>query len=420
MLFLFVNFTKGTAMDCSHKFDNPFRPGAGHKPPYLAGRVNEYKEFDRLVKQEVILENMVLTGLRGVGKTVLLDSLKPRALEAGWLWIGTDLSESATLSEDSIAVRLLTDLSVITSSFVIHRQEIAKIGFGSSDSVSETVLNYNTLRHFYDNTPGLVHDKLKSVLENSWRVISSSGKKGVIFAYDEAQNLIDHASKEQYPLSLLLDVFQSLQKKEIPFLLLLTGLPTLFPKLIEARTFAERMFRVVFLDKLTGQESRDAIVKPIECDACPVKLSESTINLIVDLSGGYPYFIQFMCREIYDAFLQKMDNGETLSVPIDEIMIKLDTDFFAGRWSKVTDRQKTLLYVVSQLDTCSSEFTVAEIVALSRNFMQKPFSNSHVNQMLSSLSNSGLVYKNRHGRYSFAVPLMCQFVNRQPSDDLVF
>ncbi|MBI5783218.1 MAG: ATP-binding protein [Gammaproteobacteria bacterium] len=80
-------------------------------PPYLAGREQEIKEFRRLLEQDTILENMVLTGLRGSGKTVLLDTLKPLAMAEGWLWVGTDLSESSSISEENIATRLLTDLS---------------------------------------------------------------------------------------------------------------------------------------------------------------------------------------------------------------------------------------------------------------------------------------------------------------------
>ena len=80
------------------EFPNPFRPGAGHSPPYLAGRKRERNEFLRLLGQRTILENMVLTGLRGVGKTVLLDSFQPLAREKGWLWISADLSESASRS----------------------------------------------------------------------------------------------------------------------------------------------------------------------------------------------------------------------------------------------------------------------------------------------------------------------------------
>ena len=72
-------------------FRNPFRPGAGHTPPYLAGREGEDLAFRRLLDQDIIFENLILTGLRGVGKTVLLDALKPVAIQHGWLWVGTDL-----------------------------------------------------------------------------------------------------------------------------------------------------------------------------------------------------------------------------------------------------------------------------------------------------------------------------------------
>lgn len=100
---------------------NPFRPGAGHMPPYLAGRDNETKQFLKLLEQKTILSNMVLTGLRGVGKTVLLDTFKPLALQRKWLWVGTDLSEAASINEDAVAQRLLTDLSVVTAGLTIRR-----------------------------------------------------------------------------------------------------------------------------------------------------------------------------------------------------------------------------------------------------------------------------------------------------------
>ncbi|MCY4482938.1 MAG: hypothetical protein OXC12_08690 [Spirochaetaceae bacterium] len=123
-------------------------------------------------------------------------------------------------------------------------------------------------------------------------------------------------------------------------MLVLSGLPTLFPKLVEARTYSERMFRVVFLQSLDRNASEDAIRRPIEAAACPLQLDDDAVSTIVTMSGGYPYFIQFICREVYEA--------------------------------------------------CS-----------------------HVNQMLVALASQGLVYKNRHGRYSFAVPLLGRFVRRQ-------
>ncbi len=396
------------------KFKNPYRPGAGHMPPYLAGREEEFKEFARLLEQDTILENMVLTGLRGVGKTVLLERFKPLAMESGWLWVGADLSESASISEEAIATRLLADLAVATSGFETDIDvEERSPGFSATPTrTSKMSLSHGVLEAVYSQTPGLVLDKLKAVLEFVFNVVDRHGRKRIIFAYDEAQNLSDHAHKDEFPLSLLLDVFQSLQRKNIPFMLILTGLPTLFPKLVEARTFSERMFRVVMLGRLDRKGSEDAILKPIETANCPVRFDEQSVGVVCDQSGGYPYFIQFICREVFDVFIQQTSENEAASVPVDAIQQKLDTDFFSGRWGKATDRQRHLLWVIATLGKDDEEFTIQQIVAQSKHLPGKSFSSSHVNQMLASLSDQGLIYKNRFGKYSFAVPLLAGFIQR--------
>lgn len=401
-------------------FHNPFRPGAGHMPIYLAGRENEKIEFSHLLKQDVILQNLILTGLRGVGKTVLLETLKPLSIAAGWLWVGTDLSETSSISENNLCTRILADLSVITSSVIIGVSDRQHLGFLSESSLVHTTLDFEMLRRIFEITPGLPSDKLKAVLEFTWAAIKPSGRRGVVFAYDEAQNLADHSAKEEYPLSLLLDVFQSLQRKNMPYILALSGLPTLFPKLVEARTYSERMFHVMFLNQLNDTDSRAAILRPIEVSQPAVAFDEHSVSRIVGLSGGYPYFIQFICREVFDAWIQNLQAGKEPRVSFDAVIRKLDADFFAGRWARVTDRQRELLSVVASLENSNEEFTVQEVVKTSRGKLEKPFSSSHVNQIFSSLISSGLIYRNRHGRYSFAVPLLADFIKRQQSQYSLF
>jgi hypothetical protein len=401
-------------------FSNPFRPGAGHRPPYLAGRLLEKDEFRRLLSQTVITDNLILTGLRGVGKTVLLEELKPMALADGWLWVGTDMSESATISESNIAQRLIADLSVVTSSIKIGEDKQQKIGFIGDEKNSDVTLSYEFLIDAYNKAPGLTIDKLKSVFGVVAPCVSLVGKKGIVFAYDEAQNLADHAQKEQYPLSILLDLFQSIQRQNVPFLLVLSGLPTLFPKLVEARTYAERMFRVLFLKQLSEAETRLAIERPVQETGCPVSFNGPAVTMIYKYSGGYPYFIQFICRESFDAYLQQVADGKAPSVPITGIIRKLDTDFFAGRWARVTDRQQQLLYVIANLGDDDVEFSVQEIMAKSEEISDKPFGRSHINQILTSLISAGLVYRDRHGKYLFAVPLMADFIKRTVKIDATF
>lgn len=396
------------------KIQNPFRPGAGHMPPYLAGRDDEKREFLRLLDQDTIIENAILTGLRGLGKTVLLETFKPLAIREGWLWAGTDLSESTSVSEENLAIRLLTDLSVVTSSMVIGYSETTSMGLAAESESSPITLTYSTLMKIYESIPGLVIDKLKGVFDVVWPQVKKLKKRGLIFAYDEAQNLADHSAKEQYPMSLLLDLFQSIQRKDIPFMLVLTGLPVLLPKLVESRTYAERMFRVISLDALSRDETIEAIRVPIRESESPFCIDDKSYSVLWEITKGYPYFIQFACRECFDVWVQSANEDEILSpIPADAIIRKLDTDFFAGRWAKATDRQRDLLGVVSQLKNCDAEFSVQDIIESEPNRkLEKSFSSSHVNQILSSLISAGLVYKNRHGRYSLAVPLLGDFIRR--------
>ena len=393
-------------------FNNPFRPGAGQKPPYLAGREAETNVFRSLLQQKPVLKNLVLTGLRGVGKTVLLDAFKPIAIENGWFWAGINLSESASVSEQSFSIRLLVDISAITSPFTIQREERKTIGFLPESTVTEIKLTYEVLQRIYATAPGLESDKLKRVLETVWGVVKSK-IKGIVLAYDESQILKDKAAETQFPLSLLLEIIQFLQRKEIPFLLVLTGLPALSQNLVEARTYAERMFQVIHLSKLNDHDAKQAILKPIDDEkSCPVTFSALEVSEIIKYSSGYPYFVQFFCREVFDLALQQTEAGLDPYIKIADFVHKLDSDFYAGRWSRVTERQRGLLCVIAKLPTANEEFTIKEIVAKSIE-INNPFKQAYVNNILVKLIDFGLLYKNSRGKYSFAVPLLAEYINRQ-------
>lgn len=112
-------------------------------------------------------------------------------------------------------------------------------------------------------------------------------------------------------------------------MLLPSGLSTLFPGLVEERTFAERMFRVVTLDRLDAPSCRDAMIKPIEeAEDCPVRFRDESVDLAYRATARYPYFVQFFCREAFDVWAVNRE----ASVPVEEIQRNLDADFFAGRW----------------------------------------------------------------------------------------
>ncbi|MCY4244303.1 MAG: ATP-binding protein [Gammaproteobacteria bacterium] len=397
--------------------DNPYRPGAAHAPPYLAGRDAERREFSRLLKQTQVLENLVLTGIRGVGKTVLMrEELRKEAIKNGWFWVTSDISEAVSISEDHLVTRLLTDLNTFSGNWEYTANERHPLGFTDHSERRVIRFDFETMRALFEHQPGLASDKLKRVLLVAWDLMQQHhpNQKGIVFAWDEAQNLADRDKDKQYPLSLLLDVFSSLQSRGVPFMLLLTGLPPLFPKLVASRTFAERMFRVLTLGNLSREESRAAIINPLEIESKSFKETFVRLDgMIYELTKGYPYFIQFWCRELYDYLTSASprvdEQGENI---IHSISRKLDMDFFEGRWAQLTDRQRDLLSVIARLENRAGEFTVQEIVETSKP-TERPFSNSHANQMLTALFNKGMVFKNRHGKYSLAVPLLDEYIRRR-------
>lgn len=399
--------------------NNPFRPGAGTKPLYLAGRTHERDEFVRALKQRPLSQNIVITGLRGVGKTVLLDELKPLAHANGWLWAGNDWTEAASIAEKDVATRLLVDLTAILAPIVTYRTDELPFGFvPNKKGTNDRSLKFEDLSSVYNGTPGFVTDKLQAVLLHVAAVIAPTKVKGIVFAYDEAQNLSDHKDTNQFPLSVVVDVFANIQRRQLgcQFLLVLTGLPTLVQKLNEARTFTERMFHTLILDRLSDPEARAAIEKPIELEQSTLRFSEKTITRIMMESKGYPFLIQYICKEVFDAWIGKITVGLAASVPMAEITAKLDQDFFAPRWNRATDRQQSFMQVIATLKSSDDEFTIQEITAASRQLLKKPFNPSHATQMLGHLAEKGLIYRNRRGAYCFAVPLLAGFIRRQSWD----
>jgi hypothetical protein len=397
---------------------NPFFPGAGTKPLYLAGRSNEQREFVKALNERNLTQNMVITGLRGVGKTVLLEELRPLAAERGWLWTGNDWNEAAAVSEKDVATRLIVDLTKVLAPIVSYRLNELPLGFTSKATSSDRPLAFDDLWNIYNSTPGFNSDKVKAVLEHVAKIIANAKIRGIVFAYDEAQNLADKKDREQFPLSLVCDVFSNLQKRDLgcQFLLIMTGLPTLVTHLNEARTYTERMFHTLLLDRLSQQETREAILKPIEITKSTLTFTDQTISRIILESKGYPFLIQYICREVFDAWIGRMTVGAAPSVPMKEITAKLDLDFFAPRWNRATDRQQTFMQVIATLEEADGEFTIQDITAASRKLLKKPFNPSHATQMLGHLAEKGLIYRNRRGSYCFAVPLLASFIRRQTWD----
>jgi len=400
---------------------NPYRPGAGHRPPFLAGREKEQDHFWRLLRQNYTTENILITGLRGFGKTVLLEDLRRMALTEGWVWVGNDLSESSSVSEERLALRILTDLSQALSEVLANATAPKPIPSGQHPQETSDELDPSTfaaLKAKYEQTPGLPSDKLKTVFSRIGSVLSKAKLQGIVLAYDEAHCLTDHAQHDEFPLSMLIEMIESLQKKEgvAPILLVLSGLPQMFDSLIKAHTYTERMFHVMHMDRLSPQDTLTAFLAPLEPLMPPLHCPRDLIEKVVEMTGGYPYLIQFFGKELVDALLKNGGTLETYEFPDAGVMDRLDIGLFAARWHKTTDMQRKFLKLIASRERAGlGEFTQQEIAQL--NSGNPRFDHEQVNEMMIELSNCGLIYRTRRGHYAFTVPMSETMIMRRMQNE---
>ena len=194
--------------------------------------------FDRFLQQDTVLTNVVFNTSKDIGSTDPVDKFHHMATIRGWAWIGSTLSETVSLTEHGFALQILKDLSAFTSN-------------------EPNGPDHDRLNDIYSSTPGLTADRIKAVLGAVAEYLP--GQK-IVFAYDEVQNLSENAAKNQFPLAVLLDVFQAIQRQDLPYMLVLSGHSDLFFKMVETRTYAERMFRIYHSEAISGKSDSLDIV----------------------------------------------------------------------------------------------------------------------------------------------------------------
>ena len=272
---------------------NPFRPGNGVLPAYLAGRERPLAEFDAFVADPHPLHaNWTVTGLRGTGKTVLVETAAARAEAAGWLTLQREIGErhrddsrlADALEEDIDALRRRCGRVGAIEQSVARRARLlrpSRVVIAGVEFEPEPI------------TPRSPADRMRDALMRLDEALNTARRPGALLLYDEAHLLGDDRSRERYPLSSLLAALGAVQRSGEPRVrIVLTGLPTLSVNLKRARTYAERMFRHVVLANLERGDAWDALTIPLA--RTQRRFATSVVGEIVEATGGYPYFLQFV------------------------------------------------------------------------------------------------------------------------------
>lgn len=383
---------------------NPYRPGVGVRPLYLAGRDASLRRFGAMLRAAPEQQaSMRVTGLRGVGKTVLLGAFAEQAENANWEPAELELQPSHNTDEalhDTIG-GLLERARARLSRLERLRAAAGKTFRGGSLSVTWEDISLSI-------APGSQHeDDLAHSLFATVELAISKGRDGLVLLLDEAQLIRDERDRHgEHPLSLLIAPLVALQRQELPLAVVLCGLPTLASNLQKARSYSERLFRGEEVDSLPRDEALAAFSRPLEQSG---RSSDADVaEAVVEEVEGYPYFIQLWGSELWDA--ADMAGTDRLTTTLldearPEIYHRLDRDFYDPRVETLTPAEQDVL-----LASASCPYPPLRASDLNSASDKTP---GNVNVLLGRLVDAGVIYRIRKGDYAYTAPKFRDFLQRR-------
>lgn len=387
---------------------NPYNPGAGLRPVALAGRDGDIEAFEILAeraRRSLVSRSMVFTGLRGVGKTVLLGELAGRALARGWL---VAQIEAEHTQRDHFGAALAGELANAArrhKTWLTRATDKIKIALGSITSFQASV-GLDGLSLGIDRLPGRadsgsIQFDLVDLAETIGAAAAEDGI-GVVLFVDEMQEL----TTEQ--MSAVCRSCHRAGQLNLPWFVVAGGLPNLSTRLAEAESYAERLFEYRIIDRLTDADAHHALIAPSEAQG--VGWDDDAARFVLGESGGYPYFLQQFGKTVWDAAAgPDRINLDDATFGVSDGQRQLDAGFYASRWERATTAERAFLRAMAGDDGAPSRIgDITERLAKTTSRALGP--------ARASLIGKGIVYSPKHGVIAYTVPGMADYVRRIPSD----
>ena len=388
---------------------NPFSPGAGTPPPELAGR-DELRESLRIALERARIgrpaKSAMLVGLRGVGKTVLLDRVREDAEAAGIHTVRIEAPEGRSLPAllaPQLRQALLRLSQVEAAKEVAVRGLRALAGFVSKLKVTfgdiEVGIDYAPEPGLADNGD-LEHD-LQALFEQLGLAAKAANTALAIFI-DELQYV------EESQLAALITAMHRTEQRKLPVVLIGAGLPQLRGRMGNAKSYAERLFDFPTIGPLSAQAASLAIEKPLHDEG--VSITPEALKQILQITQGYAYFLQQWGSHTWRAATVSPIDAPAVAVASVTAIAAMDESFFRVRFDRLTPKEKKYLRAMAELG--EGPHRSGDIAACYAANV------SSLAPTRSSLIAKGMVWSPNHGDTAFTVPMFDAFMKRIiPEDD---
>ena len=390
---------------------NPYAPGAGTPPPELAGR-DEIREQARIALGRAKVgrptKSMLVVGLRGVGKTVLLDAIRQDAESEGIQTLWVEAPEDRSLPSIIVPqLRLaLLRLSRSNTSRVVQlaqRGLTALAGFVSAFRVSyhdiEVALDFDPEPGLADN--GDLELDLQELLEITGQAVQADNTCLALFV-DELQYV------REDELAALIVALHRTAQRQLPVVMFGDGLPQLRGRTGRAKSYAERLFDFPEIGPLAPEDARIAIAKPAMDEE--VEIDAAALDAIISRTQCYPYFLQEWGKHVWDVADRSPLTVADVDLASREAVAALDQSFFRVRFDRLTPSERR--YVRAMADLGPGPHRSGEIA----NQLERRVSSLAPTR--SQLINKGMIWSPGHGDTAFTVPMFDEFMRRIiPGDD---
>jgi hypothetical protein len=388
---------------------NPYSPGAGTAPPELAGR-DEIRETVRIAIERLRIGNtsksVLMVGLRGVGKTVLLDQMRSDAEGAGIHTLRIEAPESRSLPAllaPQLRLAMLRLSGIERAKALAQRALRGLAGFAKALKVKfndiEVGLDLDPEPGLADN--GDLESDLAALLEATGRAAKQAETALVIFI-DELQYV------DEPELAALISALHRCSQQKLPISVVGAGLPQLRGRAGTAKSYAERLFDYPEIGALLLPAARQALVKPAE--HLNVKYADGAVDRIVSYTRGYPYFLQEWGKRAWDVAKSSPITEQDVETASTQAVAALDESFFRVRFDRLTPMEKRYIRAMAELGP--GPHRSGDIAAeLSRNV-------TALAPLRNGLIGKGMIWSPNHGDTAFTVPLFDEFMKRIiPGDD---
>ena len=384
---------------------NPFAPGAGTQPPELAGReeiISKATVAIERVKLGRPAKSQTLLGLRGVGKTVLLNRIAGVAEDHGYQSLMLEAPEDRRLAEMLVPPlrRMLFGLSRLE-----HAKEVAKRGLGVLRAFAQAFkVKVGDVEFTVEAETGTADSgSLESDLPELLLAVSTAAKAGgsaVALFIDEVQYL------SETDLAALLVSVHKMSQKGLPFILFGAGLPQLAALAGEAKSYAERLLEYPEVGPLNDAAAREAIASPIQREGAAIE--DGALDVIIEKTRGYPYFLQEWGHHTWNVASVSPITALDANKATGQALAELDKGFFRVRLDRLTPREKDYMRAMAELGPGPHRSgEIAEELKMDV---------TTAGPLRNGLIKKGMVYSPQHGDTAFTVPMFDEFMRRSMPD----